>query len=263
MTHWTNTQSSGIIRVRGEVRPEYCHPKGSVPKGPGLLFLNSRRSNGDARAHHAARGHRATVTQIRQCGLGRVVQAPVFQTGYRGSIPFARSQIRRVEQLGSSSRSYREGHEFKSHPCNHMTGGHMRARHRNARDTRWLYRLEEETLRFNSFANADRSMKFLRDLADKVWAAEAPAGRRKPTITADYGVLHQGRAFSYCEGFTKIVLARSQRNVLVLLHELTHALGPCVHGKKFIKLYFGLLRRWAGYHRWFLQTVAAERGIVL
>jgi hypothetical protein len=68
---------------------------------------------------------------------------------------------------------------------------------------------------------------------------------------------------SYCEGFTKIVLARSQRNVLVLLHELTHALGPCVHGRKFIKLYFRLLQRYGGFARWFLETVAAERGIVL
>lgn len=139
----------------------------------------------------------------------------------------------------------------------------MRARHRNASDTRWLYRLEDETLRYNSFANADRSMKFLRALVDKVWAAEAPAGRRKPTIRADDGVIYNGKAYSFCLGFTDIILARSQRNVLVLLHELTHALGPCVHGKKFIKLYFGLLRRHAGYHRWFLQNIAAERGIVL
>lgn len=139
----------------------------------------------------------------------------------------------------------------------------MRARHRNASDTRWLYRLEDTTLRYNGFANADRPMAFLRELADKVWAAEAPAGRRKPTITADDGTLHNGRAVSYCEGFTRIVLARSQRNVLVLLHELTHALGPCVHGPKFIRLYFRLLRRWAGYNRWFLQTLADERGIAL
>jgi len=139
----------------------------------------------------------------------------------------------------------------------------MKAKDRNSRDTRWLYRLEDTTLRYNSFANADRPMAFLREFAERVWAAEAPAGRRKPTITADYGTLHNGRAYSYCEGFTKIVLARSQRNVLVLLHELTHALGPCVHGPKFIRLYFRLLRRWAGYHRWFLETVAAERGIAL
>jgi hypothetical protein len=139
----------------------------------------------------------------------------------------------------------------------------MRARHRNAQDTRWLYRLEDTTLRYNSFANSDRSMTFLRSIVDQVWQAEAPAARRKPTITADYGVLHNGRAVSYCEGFTKIVLARSQRNVLVLLHELTHALGPCVHGQKFVRLYFRLLKKYAGYSRWFLETIAAERGIAL
>jgi hypothetical protein len=139
----------------------------------------------------------------------------------------------------------------------------MRARHRNARDTRWLYRLEDTTLRYNSYANADRSMSFLREVLERVWEAMAPAGRRKPTLTADRGTLHNGRAVSYCEGFTKIVLARSQRNVLVLLHEITHALGPCLHGRKFVKLYFRLLQRFAGFSRWFLQTLAAERGIVL
>jgi len=36
-----------------------------------------------------------------------------------------------------------------------------------------------------------------------------------------------------------------------------------VHGKKFIKLYFHLLKKYAGYSRWFLQTVADERGIAL
>jgi len=74
----------------------------------------------------------------------------------------------------------------------------MKAKDRNSRDTRWLYRLEAETLRYNSFANQDRPMAFLKSLADKVWAAEAPAGRRKPTITADDGALYRGRAMSYC-----------------------------------------------------------------
>jgi hypothetical protein len=126
-----------------------------------------------------------------------------------------------------------------------------------------LYRLEDTTLRYNSFATEDRSMAFLRAIVDQVWDAEAPVGRRKPTITADDGAFWQGRAWSYCEGFTKIILARSQRNVLVLLHELTHALGPCVHGKKFVRLYFRLLKKYAGYSRWFLETIAAERGIAL
>ena len=139
----------------------------------------------------------------------------------------------------------------------------MKARYRNSLDTRWLYRQEDAVLRYNSYANADRSMSFLREVLDHVWAAVAPTGRRKPTITADRGTLHNGRAVSYCEGFTKIVLARSQRNVLVLLHEVTHALGPCVHGRKFVKLYFRLLRKFGGYNLWFLQTLAAERGIVL
>jgi hypothetical protein len=139
----------------------------------------------------------------------------------------------------------------------------MRARYRNAKDTRWLYRLEDRTLKYNRFANADRPMGELRKIADRVWAAEAPAGRRKPTIRGTDGVRYGGKQYSFCAGFTDIVLARAQRNVLVLLHEITHALGPCVHGEKFIRLYFRLLHKYGGFHRVFLQTIAAERGISL
>ena len=64
-------------------------------------------------------------------------------------------------------------------------------------------------------------------------------------------------------GYTEIVLARGQRTVLVLLHELTHALGPGVHGPKFVRLYFYLLRKYARFSPDFLQGVAAGRGIIL
>jgi len=143
-----------------------------------------------------------------------------------------------------------------------MTEATMRARYRNAKDTRWLYRLEDRTLKYNRFANADRPMDELRKIADRVWAAEG-GSRRKPTIRGTDGVRYGGKQYSFCSGFTDIVLARAQRNVLVLLHELSHALGPCVHGSKFIKLYFRLLHKFGGYNRPFLQSVAAERGIAL
>jgi hypothetical protein len=139
----------------------------------------------------------------------------------------------------------------------------MRTTDRNARDTRWLYRIENRTLKFNRYANEDRPIEELRKLADRVWAAEAPAGRHKPMISAAPGVKMNGRFTSYCEGFKTIVLARHHRNVLVLLHELTHALGPCLHGPKFIRRYFPLLAKYGGYNRPFLQTIAAERGISL
>ena len=140
----------------------------------------------------------------------------------------------------------------------------MQAKTRRAAETRWLYRIEREFLHTtNEFANRKRRMDYLNRLAKRIWNAEAPPGRRFPTIEAGKGVLYNGDWLSYCMGYTEIVLARGQRTVLVLLHELTHALGPGVHGPKFVKLYFYLLRRYARFDSSFLQGVAAGRGIVL
>lgn len=134
---------------------------------------------------------------------------------------------------------------------------------RRAKETRWLYRLEARTLSFDSYANQERSMLFLQTLTKRLWKREAPQGRRLPSVRAGRGILHGKTLLSFCLGYTEIVLARNQRTILVLLHELTHALGPCVHGEKFIRIYFKLLHRYAGYNRWFLQQLAEERGIML
>lgn len=132
----------------------------------------------------------------------------------------------------------------------------MDAKAKRARDTRWLYRLEDTALSFNELANEDRPIGYLRELARRVWNVEAP-NRTIPHIVAGSRM-----RYSYCCG-NNIVLARHHRTILVLLHELTHALGPCVHGPRFIRLYFRLLHKWAGYNRWFLQQIAAERGILI
>lgn len=125
-----------------------------------------------------------------------------------------------------------------------------------ASDTRWLYRLEDETFRFNRFANTERSMDYLRRFANRVWRSVGTS-RQIPTIRSVDG------GTSWCQGYSQIRLCRGHRNILVLLHELTHALGPCVHGPRFVKLYFRLLHEWAGYSRPFLEGVAAGRGILI
>ena len=127
-------------------------------------------------------------------------------------------------------------------------------------DTRWLYRVEDELFKHNGYANAIRPMAFLRRVAKRIWRAVA-SGRPLPRIVAGRGTWSYDRLASYCEGRSRIVLARDHRNVLVLLHELVHALGPCLHGPKFIRVYFPLLQRYAGYSRWFLQAVAGARGV--
>lgn len=125
-----------------------------------------------------------------------------------------------------------------------------------ASDTRWLYRIEDGSFRFNRHANRERSMDYLRRLAARVWTREAPNRTLPSILSIDGGV-------SWCQGYSKIRLCRGHRNILVLLHELTHALGPCVHGPRFVKLYFRLLNQYAGYARPFLQGVAAGRGITV
>ena len=139
----------------------------------------------------------------------------------------------------------------------------MKAKFRRAAETRWLYRAESAMLKSNAYANCDMPMEYLRRLARRVWDSEAPPGRKFPTIRAGTGTPHCGTFASYCVGFTYVELARHHRTVLVLLHELTHALGPCVHGPKFVRLYFYLLKKYARFSEDLLQVVAAGRGIVL
>mgnify|MGYP001563594160 CR=1 FL=1 len=139
----------------------------------------------------------------------------------------------------------------------------MKAKTRRAVQTRWMYRMESTMLKANVYANCDMPMAYLRRLAGRVWNSEAPQGRKVPNIKAGRGEFYYDRLASSCAGYTEIVLARDHRTVLVLLHELTHALGPCVHGAKFVKLYFYLLGKYGRFHRDLLQGVAAGRGIVL
>lgn len=141
----------------------------------------------------------------------------------------------------------------------------MSIQHQRASETRWLYRLENTALKYNRSANADRSIFYLRRMAERVWRREAPANRRLPDIYATDGLWDKGiqRYTSFCLGYTHIELARHHRTVLVLLHELTHALGPCHHNARFVKLYFDLLNKYAGFSRWFLQGLAAERNILI
>lgn len=125
-----------------------------------------------------------------------------------------------------------------------------------ASDTRWLYRIEDHSFRFNKYANTERSIEYLRRFANRVWRSVG-SSRQVPTIRTI------GGGVSWCQGYSEIRLCRGHRNILVLLHELTHALGPCVHGPRFVKLYFRLLNEHAGYSRFFLQGVAAGRGITV
>jgi hypothetical protein len=117
---------------------------------------------------------------------------------------------------------------------------------RHAVQTRALYRYEGTRFRDSHLLKV-RSIKELRRLTARIWQAEKTARPdAAPAIIAGRGVYQSGRWLSYCEGRAKIVLARHERNILVLIHELTHAIGFTHHGTAFRERYFGLLRRYAG-----------------
>lgn len=54
--------------------------------------------------------------------------------------------------------------------------------------------------------------------------------------------MYNGSLYSYYQRYDGIMLARNQRNIVVLIHELTHALGYDDHDSAFVNQYCKLLR---------------------
>lgn len=117
---------------------------------------------------------------------------------------------------------------------------------RRAAETRALYAYEARAFRDPQLLQS-RPIQELRRLATRVWIAHQSARReRPPEIVAGAGYFQSGRYLSFCEGRRRIVLARHERNRLVLLHELTHALNFATHGAGFRKKYFEIVRSHGG-----------------
>lgn len=122
----------------------------------------------------------------------------------------------------------------------------VKVRNRRAAETRRLYSFEVERLKDPSL-NRIRRIEPLRVFAERVWLSEKPRNcSRIPQIVAGDGYYQSGRYLSYCEGRWRIVLARHERNRLVLLHELIHALGYGTHGVRFRRRYLSVLKRYGG-----------------
>lgn len=84
----------------------------------------------------------------------------------------------------------------------------------------------------------------LRKLAEKIWRAHTNRRDKCPVIVAGDGHRQNDRWISYCEGRCKIVLARHERRIPVLIHEMVHALGPVNHGRAFEKRFFALMDKY-------------------
>lgn len=124
--------------------------------------------------------------------------------------------------------------------------------------TRHLYNFEQAHFRGTRFVKSI-PMKNLRKMTKRIWNA---FGKNKelPKIIASKGTLYGGRYLSYNQ-FNDIHLIRNQRNVITLVHEITHALGFDDHNKRFVDMEFNILEQIFGAHRGELELTAELFGV--
>lgn len=133
---------------------------------------------------------------------------------------------------------------------------------KQAMATRRLYRTEAEIIEKIWDMRRPRSLKTLQAALDLLWDHYAPilgARMRKPTLRFGPGTQYHGRPLSYTMNTYPgqvIELAPSERNFYVLIHELTHALGPSQHGVRFAQIYHDVLS-----HDTFREMMATPEGI--
>jgi len=129
---------------------------------------------------------------------------------------------------------------------------------RRAWDTRRVYLFEKSLHGWES--TSEMSMGALRRLAERVWAKESLTYLPCPAIVAGAGIRSGGVLVSYFHWYSwRIVLTRDARVPVVVLHELTHALGYLEHGPAFMKTYMRLL---ATYGRCDPTLLALNAGVM-
>jgi len=118
---------------------------------------------------------------------------------------------------------------------------HMKKQHREMVNTRKLYALEEWMYHNRTFKplTRQRPIGTLIELAELIWREEK-IEKPLPCISFGPGISHGNELYSWCDG-TEIELAKGQRDVLVMIHELVHAMGYPYHDKKFLAEYIYLL----------------------
>jgi hypothetical protein len=121
-----------------------------------------------------------------------------------------------------------------------------RLAYRRMVETRRLYRFENHAARYlPSECVRLRAIGELRLLAQIAWRKHGRKGLPCPEVIAGKGTPMSGHWYSYTLGYSRIVLSRAQRSILVLLHELTHATGhgghDGGHGRGFLRKYIELL----------------------
>lgn len=117
-----------------------------------------------------------------------------------------------------------------------------RSRIRKGIGTKHVYSYEVNVLYEIKRLAQQRSLRTLTNIANKIWAKHYKGKRRVPTIRFGKGDTSLGYPLSYTEGYSLIELAPGQQDILTLIHELVHAIGPSLHGTNFTKLYYEMLK---------------------
>lgn len=107
----------------------------------------------------------------------------------------------------------------------------MKPQHRRAVDTRRLYRFEDTT-HFGTWLEQPRRMAYLRRWALRLWALYGRTHALR--VVAGRGTPHGAALVSYALGTSYVQLARHQRTLKVLAHELVHVLGYPYHNRAFV-----------------------------
>ena len=118
----------------------------------------------------------------------------------------------------------------------------MRTRFDKALETRRIYRFEGDYFRRSNYSKL-RKIKYLRSEAIYIWRV-MKFKTELPNIKTGRGVINNGYWYSYYSIDDGIVLSRSQRNIVTLVHEIVHHLGHDEHDSKFVKQYFEIFKKW-------------------
>jgi len=110
-------------------------------------------------------------------------------------------------------------------------------------ETRRLYWFESIfSKELPAYVRRQRSEIFLRYMLADGWKKHGCKGVKQPQLTFGKGTPHHGKRCSFADKYSHIELVPGDRNVMILLHEITHTLGfGTPHGRGFARKYVELL----------------------
>ena len=113
-------------------------------------------------------------------------------------------------------------------------------------ETRRLYKFEGDWFK-RTFFSKSRKIEYLRSEAIYIWR-KMKFTKPMPNIKAGKGTWFGGYWYSYYSVSEGIVLSRSQRNIVTLVHEIVHHLGHNEHDRNFVRQYFKIFKKCYGFN---------------